>query len=204
MSDPIFKASYFDFGQIVSKGYPSPTSYFGYPSLALGDIDADGDLDAFVGDQSGTTKFYRNIGTSSVADFVNETPLGFSNLTSTTVEVFAKPNLVDIDSDGDLDIFVGDSNGDMIFFRNTGTATYANFAAPATNPFGLRHDGYGAAPAFGDIDGDGDLDVFVGKPTGDILFYRNTGTANKPVFSAPIYNQFGLNNIGFYKNLTPL
>ncbi|MBD2388785.1 hypothetical protein [Cylindrospermum sp. FACHB-282] len=49
-----------------------------------------------------------------------------------------------------------------------------NFIAPITNPFGLTDVGFYAAPTFADIDGDGDLDAFVGNLDGNTQFYRNT------------------------------
>jgi len=39
-----------------------------------------------------------------------------------------------------------------------------------------------AAPAQGDNDGDGDLDLDLGQATGQIAFFRNTGSATLPVF----------------------
>jgi hypothetical protein len=33
--------------------------------------------------------------------------------------------------------------------------------------------GYAASPAFGDVDGDGDLDAFVGESLGSVVFFEN-------------------------------
>jgi hypothetical protein len=79
--------------------------------------------------------------------------------------------------DGDFDAFVGDENGNLYYFENTGTPTAPEFAAPALNSFGLE---VGAGPvgrivpAFVDIDNDGDFDLFVGDENGDLWFYENT------------------------------
>jgi len=74
---------------------------------------------------------------------------------------FSKPTLVDIDADGDLDMFIGDEDGKIRFFRNEGTSQ---------NPFwdfvSDFHDstiGERSFPAFADIDNDGDWDLFVGN-----------------------------------------
>ena len=51
-------------------------------------------------------------------------------------------------------------------------------------------DGYNvgaeAAPAFVDIDGDGDLDAFIGEVTGAVQFFRNDGTNLAPSFAADV------------------
>lgn len=160
----------------------------------LVDIDNDGDLDAFVGEVYGDTLFYRNTGTANNPVFVAAitNPMGLSN-----AGFYADPNFVDIDGDGDLDAFIGNSDGNTLFYRNTGTAFNPVFAAAVTNPFGLSDVGSQASPSFVDGDGDGDLDAFVGNLDGNILFFRNTGTANNPVFAAAVTNPFGLSDVGF-------
>ena len=161
------------------------------PTLA--DIDGDGDLDAFVGNKFGDTLFFRNTGTASAPLFTQEAdnPFGLTN-----VGRFAKPTLADIDGDGDLDAFVGNRDGNTLFFRNTGTTAAPTFTFEATNPFGLTNVGLSATPTLADIDGDGDLDAFVGNYSGDTLFYRNSGTATAPIFTLEATNPFGLADVG--------
>lgn len=54
------------------------------------------------------------------------------------------------------------------------------FEPPQANPFGLSDVTRFSNPTFADIDGDGDLDAFVGNVYGNTLFYRNNGTARLP------------------------
>ena len=49
---------------------------------------------------------------------VSNNPFGLSDIGS-----FASPTFADIDSDGDLDAFVGNNAGDTLFYRNKGRLT---------------------------------------------------------------------------------
>ena len=74
------------------------------------------------------------------------------------------PTFADIDGDGDLDLVVGESFGQLRYYENTGTAsdpTYTVRTGTANTWHGIDV-GDSAAPTFADIDGDGDLDLVVG------------------------------------------
>ena len=111
---------------------------------------------------------------------------------------YSNPALVDIDGDGDLDAFAGDSSGNVRYFENTGSSTNPSFASQVTNPFGLADVGSFSAPTFADIDGDGDFDAFVGDSSGNIDFFENTGTSTSASFSSATTNPFGLTDVGSY------
>ena len=115
-------------------------------------------------------------------------PFGLTDPGSNTSPTFA-----DIDNDGDLDAFVGERNGNTLFYRNTGTASSPVFTVASTNPFDLTAVGYEANPTLVDIDGDGDLDAFFGNRFGNILFYRNSSTAGDPVFYNSQHESFWFN-----------
>lgn len=112
-------------------------------------------------------------------------PFGLS-----AVSYLAAPAFVDIDGDGDLDVFVGEGYG-VKYFQNTGTAANPQFAAPISNPFGLSSNADYVFLAFGDLDNDGDKDLMMGEYYGVIKYFQNTGTATNPQFAAPIVNPFG-------------
>ncbi|PXW89911.1 hemolysin type calcium-binding protein [Nitrosomonas sp. Nm84] len=164
----------------------------------LVDIDGDGDLDAFVGNLNGDTSFFKNTGTTSNPIFVAAVtnPFGLNNMGGDN------PTFVDIDGDSDLDALVGRGDGVTLFYKNTGTAASPAFAAAIISPFGLSGVGFGADPTFVDIDGDGDLDAFVGDYYGNTQFFKNTGTVNNPIFAAAVTNPFGLSDAGGYASPT--
>ena len=89
------------------------------------------------------------------------------------------PSLADLDGDGDLDAVVGEVGGVLNYFRNNGTATAPDFAdqTGVVNPFAGVGVGSSSAPSFADLDGDGDLDAVVGRPDGNLNYFRNNGTA---------------------------
>jgi hypothetical protein len=124
-------------------------------------------------------------------------PLGLANVGS-----FAAPAFADLDGDGDPDALVGDGQGRVHFFANTGTAADPLFAAPVTSPFGLPQVDGRAKPAFADLDGDGDLDALIGSYNGGTTFFRNDGTATNPAFGVRLDNPFGLQGVGQFASPT--
>ncbi|CAN2041445.1 hypothetical protein GMMP15_470001 [Candidatus Magnetomoraceae bacterium gMMP-15] len=102
------------------------------------------------------------------------------------VGYYAAPAFADIDGDGDLDSFIGNKDGNIEYYKNTGSASSPTFTEQTgtdNNPFDGVDVGYSAAPAFTDIDNDGDLDYFIGNYDGNIKYYQNTGNASSPVFT---------------------
>lgn len=81
---------------------------------------------------------------------------------------------LDWDNDGDLDSFVGNKSGNILYFENNGDGTLTQ--NDEANPFAGDSFGENAQPEFYDWDRDGDLDAFIGKGEGKIQYWENTGT----------------------------
>ncbi|MBK8816585.1 MAG: VCBS repeat-containing protein [Methylococcaceae bacterium] len=178
MADSEFNAAFV----INPFGFQS-TPYAQSPTFA--DIDGDGDLDAFIGNYDGKTQFYRNNGTATKPNFVKQA----NNFGLIDVGRYSSPSFVDIDDDGDLDAFVGNSSGQTLFFRNTGTISKPSFTAENNN-FGIETFSRDVTVDFADIDGDGDQDAFVSS-FNVIRSYQNTGTSTTPHFVLDP-NNFGI------------
>jgi len=152
-------------------------------SPAFGDLDGDGDLDLVAGEYTGRLHFFENSGSAASAVYVERFGAAdpFDGL---DVGELAAPVFGDLDGDGDLDALVGRFSGSVAYFENVGDALEPAFLlrTGSANPIAGRDVGYLAAPALGDFDGDGDLDLVVGDLDGVVHAFANTGDANVPVF----------------------
>ena len=157
------------------------------------DIDGDGDMDAFVGEDNGVMNYFQNTGTASNPIFGSPVTGAFG---LPDVGSDSTPTFVDIDNDGDMDLFVGESDGNINYYENTGTSSSASFASGVSNAFDLADRNNDSEVTFADLDGDGDLDAVFGDDDGRLYYQENTGSASSPSFAAAVANPFGLADIG--------
>ncbi|ELS02293.1 laminin G domain-containing protein [Xenococcus sp. PCC 7305] len=91
-------------------------------ALVFGDMDEDGDLDGLSGisnsisSSDGTIAYYRNIGNAQnpVFEFAPE----YNPLAGVDVGNLSRLGLADIDKDSDLDVFIGNYDGEIKFYEN--------------------------------------------------------------------------------------
>ena len=115
---------------------------------------------------------------------------GYSDDMNPMIRLFAGGGAVgDIDADGDLDIFIVPGNtGPNLLYLNQGGAGFREDASSAGLAFtkSATETYRQSGPIFGDLDGDGDLDLFLGGLENDpSQIFQNDGTG---VFSETLIN----------------
>ncbi|MGV3609669.1 MAG: T9SS type A sorting domain-containing protein [Fluviicola sp.] len=131
-------------------------------------------------------QLYRNTGSASNPEFtlVNNDYLG---LTSLGLGLKAVPTFGDLDGDGDEDLIIGQENGNLRRFTNTaGAGNTMSFGTSVlltdNNGTSITVSSY-AFPQLFDLNQDGLLDLIIGRKTGEISYYQNTGTATSASFT---------------------
>lgn len=126
-------------------------------NAALGDADGDGDEDVFLANagqatpSKGQNKLFLNDGTGSFAEAPSgSVPVKFDDSLDAT--------FLDVDNDGDRDVFVANFGTPHSLFINDGTGRFLN-QSDVWLPAGLTRNGTSIAQ--GDMDRDGKIDLFV-------------------------------------------
>ena len=147
------------------------------------DLDGDGDHDLIVGNEDGDIAYFEYTGTVTAPSFTQRTGTTnpFDNITKGS---WSTVTLADLDGDGDLDLAVGNNDGDVHYYENTGTSANPSFTqrADAANPLNNINAGSYNSPIFVDFDDDNDPDLVIGNQTGIIFYFENTGTTTAPSF----------------------
>lgn len=168
----------------------NPIEVYGKPSPSLGDFRGTGKLDLICGEFVDGFTFFENFGT-------REKPLYAPGRRLTIGGVPMKIDLcmftvtpVDFDGDGHLDLIVGEEDGRLSIFQNTGEVVdgLPQFLPQRFFQQYARDVKFGAlaSPVSIDWDGDGLEDLVTGNSAGYIGFIKNLGGTPRR-WAAPVY-----------------
>ena len=118
---------------------------------AVGDVDGDGLPDLYLARVDGANSLYRNLGDWRFEDITAASGTGLDDLDGTGV------TLVDVDGDGDLDLLAAGRGQPNRLLLNDGMGVFTDVSEAA----GFDDAGGATTLAVADIEGDGDLDVYV-------------------------------------------
>jgi len=119
--------------------------------VACGDVDGDGWTDVYFCALDQANRLFRNLGSWRFEDFTATAGVACSNLLSTGTL------LADLDGDGDLDLLVSTLGQGVHVFFNDGHGHFT--ASPQSGRLNGRRGAL--SMALSDVDGDGDLDLYV-------------------------------------------
>lgn len=140
-----------------NQNYRSFANMYNGGGVAIGDINNDGLQDILFGANQLACKLYLNQGNFKFKDITNAAGLNFTQAYKTGV------NMVDINGDGFLDIYIcvtGYYEADFrknLLYINNGNMTFTESA----EKYGLADKSYSTQSYFFDYDNDGDLDMYL-------------------------------------------
>lgn len=165
---------------------------FGMPSPNFADFDADGDLDLLCGEFLDGFTYFENTGDRSQPLYSTGKRLYHDGKPLVMDLQMIVPVALDWDSDGDIDLVVGDEDGRVALVEATGKIVdrMPVFLPPRyfQQEADLLKCGALATPVGVDWDGDGDDDILSGNTAGTIQFFTNLsgrGVAS-PRWGAPV------------------
>ena len=119
--------------------------------ICAGDIDGDGLPDLLISNYNKGCRLYRNLGHWKFSDITDQAGL------ETTQRWCGGVAMVDIDNDGDLDLYICCLNAPNLLFINRGNGSFTEQAVA----YGLAWTGASVMAAFCDYDRDGQLDLYL-------------------------------------------
>ena len=124
---------------------------------------------------------FKNIGTISNPSFQLITR-DFADCSSLQLNSIY-PSFGDLDGDGDADMLIGESKGNIYYFENTaGAGNPMNLVLNQINYQSINVGKY-STPQLIDLNRDGLLDIVIGERNGNLNYFKNNGTTVNPIFN---------------------
>ncbi|MFH1564087.1 MAG: PQQ-binding-like beta-propeller repeat protein [Nitrospirota bacterium] len=180
------------------------------------DWNKDGGLDLLVGVECGIIHVFLNDTPYQPPQFTLSSHVQGSSHAPLQIGLYSTPAMVDFDDDHRKDLLVGDENGFVTLFLNSGTdkdpiftggfelKVYGISAEKGTFTENLNVSGF-ARPFPVDWNNDGKKDLIVGNSLGQVLYFRNIQSDHAPLFAPGLIIQVGspTKNLDVGENATP-
>lgn len=157
--------------------------------LSATDYDNDGDVDLYLGRyldprinlpdtlfytrNSVGNALFRNNGDWTFTDVTEEAGVREGGLTLGT-------SWADYDEDGDQDVYIANDFGRNAFLRNNGDGTFSD----VSHEVGALDLGYGMSTSVADVEGDGDLDIYVSNVRSGQRWYGQAATLHQYLWNS--------------------
>jgi hypothetical protein len=182
-----------------------------FGGVASGDCDNDGDVDLFVTySDVRPNRLYRNqrvqTGSTTFVDSAAASNVAFTRSAALSQNWrHSGPVFVDLDGDGDLDLFLGAIYGDPVkLYSNDGNCNFTDVSA--TSGLSNLAADYTFSAGFGDYDLDGDLDIFMSHWGTIDTEYANRATTSEQLY-ANLFDSTGtiqFQNVSVASNVTSI